>query len=400
MRRSRKGQREEAGVAMPLKTLLFVGPKPPPIGGSPLTVQAMLGELAFYPDVRVVLIDTSPGTDVRHDMLGFKFEKVKRTFAIVPRFLWHIRASDAVLVFANELFAITLMPALLVLARLYGKPFFLKPVGAGLDLYIDRRSKPLRAFLLKVLRSTDAILTQTQLLAVDLARMGCANARYLPGCRPVPSITAGRTDSPDELRLVFLGHIARLKGPLVLFEALDILSQTCPRRVSCDFYGPIHNECREEFLEGLRRVKHVRYRGMVEPGAAPQVISGYDVLVLPTAFKTEGHPGVLIEAMHAGVPVISTQIRTISELVTDGQNGFLVPPEDPSALASAIRRLAVDPALRVEMAEANRRRGHEFRADVVVAQLLKIVFPEAALRPEPEGVRQHTVTDNPERLTA
>jgi glycosyltransferase involved in cell wall biosynthesis len=381
---SRRSQSAQAVVPPVIKTLLFVGPKPPPIGGSPLTVQAMLGELAFYPGVRVVLINTSPYTDVRHNMLGFKFEKVKRTFAIVPQFLRHIRASDATLVFANELFAITLAPVLLVLARLYGKPFFLKPVGAGLDLYIERRSKPLRAYLLKVLRSTDAVLTQTRLLEADLTRLGCANARYLPGCRPPTPSSGGRTGSQDEFKVVFLGHITRQKGPFILLEALDILSRTCMRRISCDFYGPIHHDCRDEFLEGLRRVKHVEYRGMVEAGASSQVISNYDVLVLPTSFKTEGHPGVLIEAMQAGVPVISTQIRTIFELVTDGQNGFLVPPEDPSALADAIRRLALDPGLWAEMAEANRRRGHEFRADVVVAQLLKIIFPQASLRLEGE----------------
>jgi len=366
-------------IIIPVKTLLLVGPKPPPIGGSPLTVQAMLDEFAHYPDLRVALINTSPTLDVRKKMTGFNFEKVKRAVSIVPQYLFKIRASDAVLIFANDLFAITLAPVLLFLARLFRRPFYLKPVGADLDLFIKARKKPLRKYLLSVLRSADGILTQTRLLKEDLGKMGCPNAHYVPGCRPLSPMTTVIKESPDELRLIFLGHITRLKGPLILLDALQTLAQTCDRRVSCDFYGPIHEEIRDEFLNQMQVTPHVHYCGVAEAGTGPRLISNYDALILPTYYDSEGHPGVLIEAMHAGVPVITTRIRTLSELVTDGENGFLVPTQDSRALADAIKKLALDPALRAKMAEAHHRRGKEFRADVVVEQLLRIVFPETPL---------------------
>ena len=86
---------------------------------------------------------------------------------------------------------------------------------------------------------------------------------------------------------------------------------------------------------------------MVEPGTGPQLISEYDALVLPTYYDTEGHPGVLIEAMHAGVPVISTQVRTFPELVTNGSNGFLVPTKKTVVPSQKQLNalLAVDPTL-------------------------------------------------------
>ena len=124
-----------------IKRLLFVGPKPPPIGGSPLTVQAMLEELAFYPSVQVTVINTSPSLDVRKKMTGFNFEKVKRSILILPKYVIEIPRCDAVLVFANDLFAITLTPLLLLLAKFFHKPFYLKPVGAGLDLFINAQKK-------------------------------------------------------------------------------------------------------------------------------------------------------------------------------------------------------------------------------------------------------------------
>lgn len=360
------------------KTLLLLGPKPPPIGGSPLTVQAMLEELAFYPSVHVELISTTPALDVRKRMTGFNFEKVKRSVLILPRFIQKIPHCDAVLVFANDMFAITLVPFLLLIARFFHKPFYLKPVGAGLDLFINRQKQLFRNYLLRVLRAADGILTQTRLLKEDLKKFGITNTYYLPGCRPGSSLTQVQKERTTDFRIIYLGHITRLKGPLVILDALKLLAQSCDRPVTCDFYGPIHNEIRDEFLQGLESVRNCHYCGEATPGVGTQLISQYDALVLPTYFTTEGHPGVMIEAMHAGVPIIATQVRTFPELVTNGVNGFLVPTQDSRALAESIRLLAADPTLTKKMGEANYRKGLEFRAESVVAEMLKIVFSDSA----------------------
>lgn len=361
------------------KTLLFVGPKPPPIGGSPLTVQAMLEELALYPAIRLLLINTSPALDVRKKMTGFNFEKVRRSLLILPRYFYEILRCDVVLVFANELFAVTLMPVLLLAARLFHKPFYLKPVGAGLDLFIRARSKIVQKYLLCVLRAANGILTQTQLLKDELQKFGITNTHYLPGCRPLRPIYPVQNDGRAGFRIIFLGHITRLKGPLILLDALEFLLQTCDQQVTCDFYGPIHDEIRDEFLQRLASVPNAHYCGVARPGSGPQLISQYDVLVLPTYYDTEGHPGVLIEAMHAGVPVISTRVRTLPELIMSGWNGFLVPTQDSCALAEAIHLLAITPALKERMGRANYLKGLEFRVENVVAELLRIIFPDTAL---------------------
>ena len=369
-------QQLELRAAVHPKRLLMVGPKPPPIGGSPITMQAMLTELAGYANIEVTVINTSPARDVRKKMTGFNLEKVARSFLILPQYMAEIRSCDAVIVFANDLFAITLAPILLLIARLFRKAFYLKPVGASLHAFIESQKHPLRAYLLWVLRSTNGILAQTQVLQGDLREMGCKNVHYLPGCRPYGSIFGTTRPLSNGLRLIFLAHISRAKGSLVLLEALGILKQTCDRQIRCDFYGPIHEEIRDEFMRALSSVDSAHYCGIAEPGTATQLISKYDALVLPTFFEMEGHPGVLIEAMHAGVPVIATRLRGLPELVTDGVNGLLVPAQDSVALAEALRQLAMNPSLRRAMGEANRTRGYEFRADAVVAQMLKIVFPD------------------------
>jgi glycosyltransferase involved in cell wall biosynthesis len=66
----------------------------------------------------------------------------------------------------------------------------------------------------------------------------------------------------------------------------------------------------------------------------------------------ENLPHSVLEALAAGTPVISTAVGGVPEVVHDGENGILVPPGDPQALADAIRRFLADDALRRRLADA------------------------------------------------
>jgi glycosyltransferase involved in cell wall biosynthesis len=369
----------KASLTVNRRKLLLVGPKPPPIGGSPLTVQALLAEFMHYSELEITLINTSPGMDVRKKMTGFNLEKVRRSMTILPAFIHHISRTDAALVFSNDLFSITLVPLLRGIAWLFRKPFYLKPVAASLDMFISRLNPLLRRYLLFVLRSCNGVLPQTKVLAAELTNLGCRNVHYLPGCRPLQLNDVGKRQKDGIFRLIYLGHITRRKGILFLMQAMSQLANAGNGKIICDFYGPIHEEILEEFYEQLSLIPSVFYRGQVEPGSSIELIAGYDTLVLPTYFDTEGHPGVIIEAMQAGIPVISTRIRSLPELVTDGENGLLVPPQDASSLAQAIQALSSDQELTERMGAANKERGAEFTTEVVTANLINILFSGSRL---------------------
>jgi glycosyltransferase involved in cell wall biosynthesis len=365
----------EAVRAVRARKLLIVGPLPPPIGGSPLTVQEIVQELSRNRSVQPVVINTSPSGDVRKRMTGLRPEKFLRMASILPRYFWEIRRSDASLVFANNLFAFTAVPVMLLLARILRKAIYIKPVGGDIDVYMEARQKPLRRYLLAVLRSANGVLAQTRLLQEALIEAGCRNTHYIPGFRSQSETSLVKDKDPGALRLIFLAHITRAKGSLVLLEALRRLDRRSAIDVHCDFFGPIHDEIREEFLRGLQGTPNAHYRGVAEAGIGPSLIANYDALVLPSFFECEGHPGVLIEAMHAGVPVITTKHRAIPELVTHGENGLLVPTHDSEALADAIGLFASNRPLMEQMGLVNSSRGQEFRADVVISKMLKIIFP-------------------------
>jgi glycosyltransferase involved in cell wall biosynthesis len=86
----------------------------------------------------------------------------------------------------------------------------------------------------------------------------------------------------------------------------------------------------------------------------PDLLAASDVFVLASDY--EGQPLCVMEAMAAGLPVVSTKVGGIPELLNEGEEGFLVPPVDASGFAAAMRRLLDDSALRQRMGDAGARR--------------------------------------------
>ena len=139
------------------------------------------------------------------------------------------------------------------------------------------------------------------------------------------------------------------------------------------------------------------------PGALPQreVLSrmaAARVFALPCVEEADGAggmdnlPTVIAEAMAAGLPVVSTRIAGVPEMVLDGQTGRLVPPRSPDALADALGGLLTDGALAARLGEAGRRRAKErFSARVAARQLGRLLVERAPLRPPPAVFRYDPV---------
>jgi glycosyltransferase involved in cell wall biosynthesis len=104
---------------------------------------------------------------------------------------------------------------------------------------------------------------------------------------------------------------------------------------------------------------------------AGELLDQLDVLILPSWI--EGLPGVVLEAMAHGKPVIATPVGGTAELVVDGESGLLVPPRDPDALADAIRSLVSDPERARKLGAAGRRRAErEFSEQAMTSRVLEV----------------------------
>jgi glycosyltransferase involved in cell wall biosynthesis len=104
----------------------------------------------------------------------------------------------------------------------------------------------------------------------------------------------------------------------------------------------------------------------------PAVFAGSHIVCLPTYYG-EGVPKVLIEAAACGRPIVATDIGGCREIVKHGENGLLVPPRDPVALAEALGILIRDPALRARMGHRGRQIAErDFSVEKVVRETLAV----------------------------
>lgn len=192
------------------------------------------------------------------------------------------------------------------------------------------------------------------------------------------------------LRILSIGTLHEVKGQVHLVDAVARLA-AAGRDVSCRFVGDGPDRA---MLEA--RIAAAGLAGrvtLVGPLARADVLAELaraDVLVAPSVptreGKREGIPIVLMEGMAAGLPVVASRLSGIPELVEDERSGLLVAPGDPAALAGALERLAVDPALRARLgASARERVVRDFDVRANAAALLDRIEAVRRTRPALAG---------------
>lgn len=150
-----------------------------------------------------------------------------------------------------------------------------------------------------------------------------------------------------DLVVGFVGALSEQKGLIYLFQALDTLRSEFPQ-LRCLIVGEGPQEqdlkryVREQGLENIVLFLGQRYD-------VDLLLHVMDVFVLPSLW--EGLPQVVLEAMAAGRPVVATAVDGTPEIIQDGSTGLLVPPADPYALSSAVKRLLRDRRLRKKLGE-------------------------------------------------
>ncbi len=160
-----------------------------------------------------------------------------------------------------------------------------------------------------------------------------------PHCRRVAQLPTSRSrvENPSQIamrsfgkRFVFIGHIKKSKGIDVIKSALAHLDHS----YTIHLYGPIMEPSYQD-LHSQPRL----YRGQLDNERVIEVLSTYDVLLLPTFYEGEGYPGIIIESYSIGKPVIASDWKAIPEMVKDGATGLLVQPKKVDQLVDAIKSI-------------------------------------------------------------
>ncbi|MEO2050429.1 MAG: glycosyltransferase family 4 protein [Allomuricauda sp.] len=219
-------------------------------------------------------------------------------------------------------------------SKIFRKKTILRKFAGNFDLFYEKIDPISRRLITYALSNADLNYFETKYLVKYFQSFGkrvyqFPNVRMTDYSEPV-------VQKGFEKKFVFLSHIKTDKGVNEILEA----GAKLPEDYIIHLYGPVAKDYK--CPEGLKDRFEKTYKGPVDKRNVLEVLNNYDVVLLPTYHKGEGHPGVIIEAFSMGKPVIATPLRGIKEIVQDGVSGFLVPAKDPDALYECILKVSKD----------------------------------------------------------
>jgi glycosyltransferase involved in cell wall biosynthesis len=263
-----------------------------------------------------------------------------------------------------------------VISRLTGIPFSFTAHGS--DLHKERQMLPQKveaaAFVCAVSRDNQRVI-------VEECGGRFADRVHVLHCGVDTTVFSPGTEADGGFEVLCVGTLHEVKGQRHLVDAVGHL-----RRRGVDvgvlFVGDgpdrpmLEKRAADEGVADL-----VRFAGLLPRGEVAARLSRTSAVVAPSVptreGKREGIPVVLMEAMAAGRPVVSSRLSGIPELVEDGVSGLLTAPGDALAIADALERLASDPSLRRRLGDAARAKVQaEFDVRRSAARLLELIRAE------------------------
>lgn len=175
---------------------------------------------------------------------------------------------------------------------------------------------------IEMYRCYKAIFVEMPSMVNSLKDSGVDNAFLYPNCRMKPEkiLTPVLADS-ERLRCVFFSLIQPMKGCDLLLKVAEQMPE-----IDFYFYGHIDSEYSEEFLKTEATLSNVYYKGVFSGTSAETYdeLRKYDLMLFPSKYKTEGVPGIIVEAKIAGIPVIASDVSYNRELIEHEIDGWIL----------------------------------------------------------------------------
>jgi glycosyltransferase involved in cell wall biosynthesis len=339
--------------------VLIIGPTPPPYNGMSVATELLLNALGdeFY----VIHLDTADRRglsnvgriDFRNVLLAayHAFEYFLLLLLKNPKVVYVQIAQDRLAFLRDSLF--------LIPARLLGKKVIVHLHGGYFATFYRSASVSTQRLIRYCLGKSARVIV-----------LGSSLGNMFEGILPrerVRVIPNGIPDSFSEKRcrpsnghrrtVLFLGTLMREKGTLDVLAAMPTIAERVPDVQAIfagEWYRPEDRSAAEETITNLGLATHVQFVGTVAPPFKYDLLSQADVFVLPS--YNEGQPYAVLEAMAAGLPVVSSSVGCIPETVIDGENGFILEPGSREAFGDKVALLLGDEQLRKKMGEASRQR--------------------------------------------
>ena len=375
--------RDIRGLRRTVRGICFVAPELDRIGGYELATLALARSLRGRRIPVLIVTTTRQANETARDgdLIRIAVRGRHTLLSILPRLL-------SVLARERSKYSIIHCPTfshlsgLAVLAgRILRRPTLLR-VATENDVreFAEGRHWKYRLFF-RLLRGATSVIAPSAAIRNELLRAGFSSERVVCLGNAVDvnrfrPVTAGEKAKakkalglPAETPVI--GTVARLvqrKGIDVLLRAFAVVAHHHQAHLVIVGDGPLGDELRALARE-LNIADSISWLGFQADPV--KWLQAMDVFALPS--RLEGSPNVILEAMAMGLPIVATNIGGVVDLVEQGRNGFLLPPDDQEALAVMLNRLLGNPSLRADLSCRSRKRAVEtFSLSVNVSRLMDL----------------------------
>ena len=337
------------------KTILFIGAineNKTPLGGEEYKNQLILSKLKKEP-VQLIYIDTVSW---------------KRRPGVILRLLRNIllRHFDSVIISASSVSTYRLLQLVnFVRPSLIRKTAYI--VTGGYFPYAIQKG----LFKVQPYNNLRSIIVQGESLKKTLLKHLKETSIFtVPNFKYIPEVKFNSKENTNIFRFVFVGRISEAKGVADIIKSVRHIEQiNSTYNFIVDFYGPQEEQFDFDFC--------CKYKGYLDfsrnPEDSYQKLSNYDCFLFPTTWKGEGFPGVIIDAYIAGLPIIATDWNMNSEIIKDGENGYLIPSKDINALTKKMMWVMENRQASLELGLKNKETAKDYHIDNVWPKLFDLI---------------------------
>lgn len=243
---------------------------------------------------------------------------------------------------------------LFVVCRMFGVRTILHLHGAEFMQFYNQVSGRFgKRCITFLFNSADRIIVLSPSWEKDIATFTeNRNISVIYNAVPLPDIRASDALNADRC-ILFLGRLGRRKGIYDLLKAFKDVNSVIPNcRLVCAGDGEL--EKARELADELEIGEQVDIPGWIGLDTREKLLRHATIFVLPS--YAEGLPMSLLEAMAAGLPVVTTNVGGIPDVVTEGVEGLIIEPGDVAALGKAMTRILKDEELRLRLGSSGRRK--------------------------------------------
>lgn len=350
-----------------MKVHLFIGSVYPTIHGAAYVSKSLIEGFNNNSNIRIKLLNTSYNNNI-NTIEKFSYIKILKLFYYLLQLIWVLSTTkiDKIIYIHSFVWNSFLKDSLfLKICLWFNKDIILYANGIGFNsLFYDKLSAQKQKYIDGIFQKVYKIIVVADEMISEYSNWVSKDKiiKIYNVCEPIMRQDQERFYNSNDIKILFISYIGEAKGIFDLLYAFNSLikNNINVKLIVCGSFRKDRPEDEKMFFDYLEKnnlFQFVDLRGQVSGKDKVKAFLDADIFVLPTLRESFGI--VNIEAMSAGLPVISTYQGAIPEYIENGINGYLYSPGDRNSLISLLEKLINNKEERLLMGMNNRKKFFE-----------------------------------------